>query len=80
MSIFHKAGLALAVLGALGQTTGAHALGITVTAAPVTGGGGSPYVYSYNVTPTTFSASQLAYTFSDPERHVQECHGASQHR
>ena len=75
MSIFHKAGLALAVLGALGQTTGAHALGITVTAAPVTGGGSTPYVYSYNVTPTSFSASQLAYTFSDPNVTFQSVTG-----
>lgn len=66
MSIFHKAGLALIVLGALGQTTAAHALGITLTPAPVTGGGSSPYVYSYSVTPTTFDASQFSFTFSDP--------------
>ena len=34
MPIFHKAGLALAVLGALGQTTSAHAMGITLAPSP----------------------------------------------
>ncbi len=65
MSIFYKAGLALVVLGALGQTTPASAMGVTVAAAPVTGGGSSPYTYSYAVTPS-FNASQFAFTFSDP--------------
>ena len=40
-------------------------MGITVTPAPVTGGGSSPYTYSYAVTPD-FNASQFAFTFSDP--------------
>ena len=79
MSIFHKAGLALVVLGALGQTTSAHAMGftpasITVTAAPVTGGGSTPYVYSYNVTPD-FNASQFSFTFSDPNVAFQSVTG-----
>jgi hypothetical protein len=68
MSILHKAGLALIVLGTLGQTTSAHAMGftgITVTPAPVTGGGSDPFTYSYTVTPD-FNVSQFAFTFSDP--------------
>lgn len=68
MSIFNKAGLALIVLGALGQAPSAHALGmvdITVTPKPVTGGGSVPFTYSYAVTPD-FNASQFAFTFSDP--------------
>ena len=63
MSILHKSAVALVVLGALAQATGAHALGIVVTPAPVTGG--VPYTYSYKVTPD-FNASQFAFTFSDP--------------
>lgn len=67
MSILHKAGLALVVLGALGQPISAHAMaGITVSPPTVTGGGGSPFIYSYDVTPTTFDASQFDFTFSDP--------------
>ena len=69
MSISHKAGLALVVLGTLGQTISAHAMGIipagvNVTSSAVTGGS-SPFTYSYDVTPD-FSASQFAFTFSDP--------------
>ena len=40
-------------------------MGVTVTPKPVTGGGSVPYSYSYIVTPT-FTASQFAFTFSDP--------------
>ena len=65
MSLLHKAGLALVVLGTLGQTTSAHALGVTVTPSAVTGGGSSAYTYSYAVMPD-FNASQFAFTFSDP--------------
>ncbi len=65
MSLLHKAGLALVVLGALGQAPAAHALGVTITPASVTGGAGSGYTYSYAVTPD-FNASQFAFTFSDP--------------
>jgi len=70
MSISHKAGLALVVLGTLGQTISAHAMGtlpagINVTSSAVTGGGSSPFTYSYDVTPN-FNASQFAFTFSDP--------------
>lgn len=66
MSIFHKSAAALVVLAALASATGAHALGIVgVSAAPVTGGGAVPYTYAYTVTPD-FNASQLAFTFSDP--------------
>jgi len=65
MSILHRSAVALVVLGALAQATGANALGIVVTPAPVTGGGGVPYTYSYKVTPD-FNASQFAFTFSDP--------------
>lgn len=70
MSILHKAGLALVVLGALGQAPSAHAMGIIptgITVAPptVTGGGSDPFTYSYTVTPD-FTASQFAFTFSDP--------------
>lgn len=66
MSIFHKSAAALAVLAALASATGAHAMGIvSVAAQPVTGGDEFPYTYSYKVTPS-FNASQLAFTFSDP--------------
>ena len=69
MSIFHKSAAALAVLAALASATGAHAMdivgGVSVAAQPVTGGDESPYTYSYKVTPA-FNASQLAFTFSDP--------------
>jgi len=64
MSISHKAGLALVVLGTLGQTISAHAMGtlpagINVTSSAVTGGGGSPFTYSYDVTPN-FNANQFS--------------------
>lgn len=66
MSILNKAGFALVALSAMGLTTSAHALAnITVTPAPVTGGPGA-FTYSYNVSPTDFNASQLGFTFSDP--------------
>ena len=32
---------------------------------PITGSAGA-YNYSYKVTPTVFSASQFAFTFTDP--------------
>ena len=64
MSILHKSAAALVVLAALASATGAHALGITVTPATVTGGDESPYTYTYTVTPN-FNATQFAFSFSD---------------
>ena len=67
----HKAGLALVVLAALGQATAAHAMGVTVLPGPPTGGtNGTPFSYSYAVTPFNAAGnsptSQFTFAFTDP--------------
>ena len=64
MTIHLKAGLALAVLAALGQANAANALaGLDVT--PTVTGSAGAFTYSYDISPTDFNASQIGFTFSD---------------